>query len=163
MTKKSISAVLACLLIFTAASLAQAQSASEPFVGGWSIADAKQGGSHFEDDVGCSVTITTNGRTYHVAGLEDMASRMDFTRQGNSLQGDYVADFKYLVKHYSRTFSEGVLSQASGRVNYHCSIVSDGRGLICKCDNAKLTANTLGIYFGSEPVHGYYEWYLERD
>jgi hypothetical protein len=136
---------------------------SDPFIGDWFIKDAKQGGGHYEPDVGCAVTIMTKGQYYETQGLDDRADLMSFTRRGNSLQGSYTADMKYLVKHYSKTFSENTLSQATGKVRYNCSIVSDGRGLVCRCDNASITAHKMtGVYLGSEPVKGYYEYYLER-
>lgn len=159
--KMAFATLLACILMFTATSIALAQSASDPFSGRWIIRDAKVRGIPFKDDLDCSVTIKTDGRYYYVSGLDDRSKHISFTRQGNNLEGDYLADFAYLKSHYEGV-PESVLSQARGNIKYHVTIVFDGTGLIAKSANAQIHRTSDGVYKGYTPHEGYYEWYLKR-
>ena len=159
--KMALATLLAYMLMFTAASIALAQSASDPFTGRWIIKDAKLGGNPFKDDLDCSVTIETDGRYYYVSGLDDRSMHISFTRQGNSLEGDYLADINYLTSNYP-SYPQSVLSQAVGKISYHCTIVFDGKGLTARSDNATIHRIANGPYQGYTPYKGYYEWYLTR-
>jgi hypothetical protein len=160
MKKMGLAVLLASILMFTVVSTGRAQTASDPFTGRWVVTDYKVGGTPNSDDIDDSVTIRTDGRFYYVSCLDARSEHISFTRQGNSLEGDYLADFNYLTSHY-RGMPQGVLSQAVGRIKYHCTIVFDGTGLIAKSANAEISHTTDGTYRGYTPLNGFYSWYLK--
>ncbi len=162
MKKITILTLLAIvLLFFGTSSIGFAQTASDPFTGKWWISDARVRGTVNKDDIGCSVTIRYDDPYYSVSGLDDRCDRIGFSRQGNRLEGDYLANFEYLVKHYATT-PRSVLGSAVGNVKYHCSIVFDGVGLDVRSANAQINRTSTGIYKGYESADGYYEYYLKR-
>jgi hypothetical protein len=138
-----------------------ARGQSDTFTGDWVVRDYKVGGIPDRGDLNDTVTITTDGRYYYIAGLDARADHMSFIRKGNKLEGRWVADLDYLKEHYDG-LPESVLVQANHKIEFHTVVSFDGQGLTANSANAEISYDANGIYHGYRLDETYYYWYLTR-